>query len=255
MRGSLLLGNPSQGVCSAGGAHDGGQSGHYAALVGDAIPGTQNGWRWCQKCQGMFFSGNPDQGHCPAGGTHDSSASWNYAINFGDQVPGEQGQWRWCQKCQGSFFSGNPDQGRCPAGGGHDASGSASYSVPWETGRLNSIPRHTGPIVFDNGVPVGGWAYLTVNPDGSYRFQGHFHDFGSTSYTVGLVWILNSSTGTAFTFATQGSVHGTFDFVLQRLLLDNQGVNPALADAWDDLSAGCAQQWSAQANIDLGGNF
>jgi hypothetical protein len=109
--------------------------------------------------------------------------------------------------------------------------------------------------VFYNGVPVGGWAYLTVNPDGSYRFQGHFHDSGGTSYTVGLVWILNSSTGTAFTFATPGSVHGTFDSGSRDYDWDNQGVNPALADAWDDLSAGCTQKWSAQANIDLGGIF
>jgi hypothetical protein len=92
----------------------------------------QNNWRWCHKCQALFFSGNPSQGVCPSGGSHDASQSGHYAMLFGDQVPRTQGGWRWCQKCQGLFFSGNPAQGPCPAGGNHDSTQSGQYGVPWE---------------------------------------------------------------------------------------------------------------------------
>ena len=94
--------------------------------VSPSLP-SQSGWRWCQKCQGLFFSGNPDQGVCPAGGRHDASRSGAYLMTFGDGGEGMQAAWRWCQKCQGLFFSGNPDQGACPAGGRHNASRSGAY--------------------------------------------------------------------------------------------------------------------------------
>jgi hypothetical protein len=35
----------------------------------------QEGWRWCHKCEGLFFAGHPSQGRCPAGGSHDASQS------------------------------------------------------------------------------------------------------------------------------------------------------------------------------------
>jgi hypothetical protein len=41
---------------------------------------TQENWRWCKKCQGLFFAGNPTLGVCPAGRTHDQSESGNYAL-------------------------------------------------------------------------------------------------------------------------------------------------------------------------------
>jgi hypothetical protein len=97
----------------------------------------QGGWRWCWKCQGLFFAGNPSQGACPAGSSHDSSQSGQYDMLFGDAILGAQNAWRWCQKCQGLFFSGNPSQGVCPflsllpgpTGNSHDGSASAHYSL------------------------------------------------------------------------------------------------------------------------------
>jgi hypothetical protein len=75
------------GACPAGGVpstikHDPSQSPHYALLFGDDVPGTQPGWRWCRKCQGLFFGQNPDLGDCPAGDKHDPSQSGLYAVNF-----------------------------------------------------------------------------------------------------------------------------------------------------------------------------
>ncbi len=134
-QGLFFSGNPSQGVCPADNqAHDGSQSGQYAAVSGDDAQGQQAGWRWCHKCQGMFFSGNPSQGVCPVDKQpHDGSQSGHYAMTWvseNTEVSGMQAGWRWCRKCQGFFFAGNPDQGACPAGGKHDGSASARYAVP-----------------------------------------------------------------------------------------------------------------------------
>ncbi|HZM78508.1 MAG TPA: hypothetical protein VFC19_22505, partial [Candidatus Limnocylindrales bacterium] len=50
-----------------------------------AGPNTQGDWRWCNKCQGMFWGGNVTTSHCPAGGTHsppDQSGSRDYILPF-----------------------------------------------------------------------------------------------------------------------------------------------------------------------------
>ncbi len=90
---------------------------------------NQDGWRWCNKCQGLFFSGNATQGVCPAWGAHDSTGSGNYQLV--DNIPGAPGQhnWRWCHKCQGLFFASHPFQGRCPAGNAHVTVGSGNYAL------------------------------------------------------------------------------------------------------------------------------
>jgi hypothetical protein len=91
---------------------------------------SQNGWRWCHKCQGFFFSGNSSQGVCPAGTSHDASQSGHYAALLGDGIPGAQSGWRWCKKCQGFFFSLNASKGVCPADhAAHDDSASGHYSL------------------------------------------------------------------------------------------------------------------------------
>jgi hypothetical protein len=87
----------------------------------------QNNWRWCHKCQGMYFAGNPGS-HCPAGGPHDHTGSGNYRISHNMQVPYGQTNWRWCHKCQGMYFAGNPGS-HCPAGGAHADTGSGNYNL------------------------------------------------------------------------------------------------------------------------------
>ena len=87
----------------------------------------QSNWRWCSKCQGLFFAGSPTLGVCPAGGTHTDVGSDNYVLP--DSGSG-QSNWRWCSKCQGLFFAGNPTLGACPAGGTHTDVGSDNYVLP-----------------------------------------------------------------------------------------------------------------------------
>lgn len=42
---------------------------------------SQDGWRRCNKCQGLFYSDNPKRGICPAEGKeHSHDGSNNYAL-------------------------------------------------------------------------------------------------------------------------------------------------------------------------------
>ena len=93
----------------------------------------QSNWRWCRKCQGLFFFGNPTNGACPKGGSHDVVGSQNYvlSINQGNGQP----NWRWCFKCEGLYFAGNPGSaGICPAGGIHNGSTSGNYFLALDAG-------------------------------------------------------------------------------------------------------------------------
>ena len=93
----------------------------------DFSANQQSNWRWCRKCQGMFFGGNPGS-VCPAGGAHDQTASGNYSLVQNTSAAHGQANWRWCNKCQGLFFGGNPGS-RCPAGGAHVQVGSGIYRL------------------------------------------------------------------------------------------------------------------------------
>jgi hypothetical protein len=119
----------------------------HTTVVSDASPGgeadifyrnvsEQPGWRWCHKCQGMFFGDNASKGVCPADHqAHDPSQSGRYAELFGEDASGQQGSWRWCHKCQGLFFAGNASKGTCPADHlAHDPSQSGHYAAVFGEG-------------------------------------------------------------------------------------------------------------------------
>jgi hypothetical protein len=70
------------GVCPGRfGPHDGTQSGDYTLFNNDPDAFGQPDWRWCHKCDGLFF-GKPTaiQGVCPSGGQHDSTQSGDYKL-------------------------------------------------------------------------------------------------------------------------------------------------------------------------------
>lgn len=102
------------------------------AGVGFATPAyalAQEGWRWCNKCQGMFF-GFASPSICPAGGAHNSTGSGHYYQRVENNIPNvQQGGWRWCAKCMGFFYGAGPTLGVCPAGGTHTTAGSGSYAA------------------------------------------------------------------------------------------------------------------------------
>lgn len=103
----------------------------YSRKIPPALCGEVN-WRWCPKCEGLFWDGDPNKGKCPAGGNHAAGGVRNYIlpINSGNG----QGDWKWCSKCQGLFFAGHGAGGACPAGGGHDISDKNVYFMPQNTG-------------------------------------------------------------------------------------------------------------------------
>jgi hypothetical protein len=89
---------------------------------------SQNGWRWCRRCQHLFYGGLGN-GVCPLGGPHDPMGSGDYWLRHNDySAPGQPG-WRWCRKCQILFYNGNGQFGICPTGGGHDPTGSGAYTL------------------------------------------------------------------------------------------------------------------------------
>lgn len=45
-------------------------------------PGTQTGWRFCIKCQGLFWGPGESQSMCPRGGQHDGSHSHEYTLGY-----------------------------------------------------------------------------------------------------------------------------------------------------------------------------
>ena len=79
----------------------------------------QKGWRWCRKCEGLFFIGNFFKWRCPAEGLHDHNGSGFYQLQL---APPGQPYWRRCRKCEGLFFNANLAAvlsfGRCPVAGG-----------------------------------------------------------------------------------------------------------------------------------------
>jgi len=94
------------------------------------LPVTQDQWRWCKKCQGLFFGGNT-LGVCPAGGTHDPGDG-NYHLMVNSAFPYGQDHWRRCKKCQ-SLFLAYYIFGTCAAGGTHDMTDSPNYTLVYES--------------------------------------------------------------------------------------------------------------------------
>src|SRR5215831_5098077 len=131
-QGFWFAGNPTTGACPANGTagHSFVGSGNYAIpRSSDWFGGDQPLWRWCNKCEGLWYAGNGTSGVCPAGGGHDDTGSGDYSLNK-DGGDG-QANWRWCHFCQGLWFSANATGGVCPANGsnGHSASGSGNYHI------------------------------------------------------------------------------------------------------------------------------
>lgn len=83
----------------------------------------QGAWRFCHKCNVMFYDGFPAKGACPSGGGHEP-AGYNFLVPH-DSVenPTNQMNWRFCHKCNVMFYDGFAGKGVCPMGGGHEAAG------------------------------------------------------------------------------------------------------------------------------------
>jgi len=92
---------------------------------------VQNDWRWCHKCEGLFYArGRAFTGRCAAGGAHENVNSGDYSLFYDVPGLGGQNEWRWCQKCEALFYSrGAGSTGVCPAGGAHEGQNSGDYTL------------------------------------------------------------------------------------------------------------------------------
>jgi hypothetical protein len=145
-QGLFYDGNPDAGYCpnpaGPGRGHD--TTGGEYILVHDGSIGlpdpVQDNWRWCSKCEGLFYAGNPDQGTCPKDPPNPHIAltsGFSYrlvhdVVHDGGSFPDQT--WYWCKNCQGLFYGGNQKRaGRCPRpkdpSQTHDGSGSGNYSL------------------------------------------------------------------------------------------------------------------------------
>ncbi|GAB2678615.1 hypothetical protein [Nocardia goodfellowii] len=158
-RGLWFSGNNTRGGCPAGDILDGGHhddgSGYDYILKEDPDGGQgQSGWRWCERCQGLWFQGINQVGVrsvCPSpqfSGLPDHVPFGSGFYRLEDVThrdgPGGDDKWRWCRKCSGLFNVGDDagGAGRCPADRQrHDIIGSGRYVLRISTStRLPSPP-------------------------------------------------------------------------------------------------------------------
>jgi hypothetical protein len=111
------------------------------------------------------------------------------------------------------------------------------------------------PITFSGGVPVGGWAQLTLHRNGAYNFSGHFHDSGFPPYKDALVWVVKDSKNVAYVFRHRGHMGGTIGGGSRDDDWNQSGRHDALAAGWNDLLRHWQYKASAAANLDIGPVF
>jgi len=112
-------------------------------------------------------------------------------------------------------------------------------------------PWHTGYITFSGGVPVGGYADLTLYSNGRFNFNGHFHVSGAPSYNYSFAWAVKDARGNVYVFAHKGRLHGTFESGSRDDNWNKTGVKPEIAQNWLALQ-GWSWKWSAKVNINFG---
>ena len=122
----------------------------------------------------------------------------------------------------------------------------ATHALPTQLG-----PFDANSITFNNGVPVGGNAHLTLFSNGSFHFNGHFHDSGAVGYNDELAWVIVDAAGAAYTFKHSGHMGGTFTSGSRDDNWDQSGANAAIARGWANLCRSYHWRWQANVNWDV----
>jgi hypothetical protein len=83
----------------------------------------QPDWRFCDKCNALFWNGDGASGICARDGGPHRAAGFNFQVPFTTAEGPHPGQsWRYCIKCASLFFEGG--HGVCPKDrGAHQAAG------------------------------------------------------------------------------------------------------------------------------------
>ena len=196
----------SKGVCPSGGAHT--AAGFLFTLQHSTpeTPKSQSSWRFCHKCDELFFNGYPDKGPCAAGGGHEAAGLTFCLPHDLGEKPSAQANWRYCNKCHVMFYDGFPGKGTCPGGGGHVAAG---YNFDLQHD-LRDPFVFTTQLISGGLAALGGWATVTIYPDGTVRWQGHAHDSGADGYDFSISAVVTTPFGHSVAVAHSGHVGGTF---------------------------------------------
>jgi hypothetical protein len=208
-------GSDNKGACPAGGAHIAQGllfSPHYDDAA-PAVPAIQYDWRFCSKCNTMFYNESP-RGKCPSGGSH-RAQGFNFGLNHaGSAPPSSQTEWRFCQQCFALFYNGGSTKGRCPVGGAHVAQGFV-FNLPFHAGAAAAPTDLPDVLAFDNnsitfgdGIAAGGNSHVKLHRDGSVEFRSHFHDSGAADYWYSITWAVYASDGTVFKLHHRAKITG-----------------------------------------------
>ena len=111
-------------------------------------------------------------------------------------------------------------------------------------------PLNTGYITFNGGVPVGGFAQLTLFQSGNFNFNGHFHVSGAPSYNVGFAVGVRSSRGVLYTFLKSGHLAGTFEPGSRDFDWSVQEFRAVIREDWPNLAVNSTWWWNARVNWD-----
>ena len=112
-------------------------------------------------------------------------------------------------------------------------------------------PFNTNYIAFPDGIAAGGSASLTLHSDGTYSFNGYFHDSGGASYNIEFSWVIVGALGTAYSFTASGHMAGTFESGSRDCIWTKPDRNDAIAAHWDELVQGYASRWQASIDWDV----
>jgi len=113
-------------------------------------------------------------------------------------------------------------------------------------------PWNTNNISFGGNYGIVAHAQLTIYSSGAYNFNGGFHNPDWVGYKVTFGWVIVDRSGTAFVFATNGSIAGAITKGSQDYNWVDSGTNPAIAAAWADLEPDADFRWTASINVDVG---
>jgi hypothetical protein len=102
-----------------------------AAAQALTVSKQRRNWRFCRKCQVMFYMDRGD-GLCAADGKRHIPQGYNFFLPF--DVPATstaQNKWYCCKHCRAMFFNGYAQKGRCPgAPSAHEADRTFQYVLP-----------------------------------------------------------------------------------------------------------------------------
>jgi hypothetical protein len=171
----------------------------------------------------------------------------------------DDGQGGTVLKCLGDidgprFLNGKTAEGKVDLAPGTDIRFTGTHWQILDFGPFPLPPElhfDVDSIVFDEGVPVGGFAHLTLRQDGSFTFSGHFHDSGAVEFNVSLVWGVKDAANQLYTFQHSGHVAGTFEPGSRDDDWSVDGRNDAIAQHWTALAAGSTSTLKASTSLDL----